>query len=174
MGIDAGFGSSKFGIVITQLVQNQIQVIYAEEFERPDFKDVIKAILKMHSNYSISKIYVDAANPEIMKSIKAGLNERTDYEKHITNLKQRHPHYFNISRWMDVIPMSFSADGREMLAHVKVCLDDGWLAIHPNYHKLMIALRTAMASDGLLDKQATAHNDILDAFRLSLQFYKSK
>src|SRR5215204_5318466 len=45
MGIDAGFGSSKFGIVVTQFVPENkrknivptIQVLYAEEFERPDF-----------------------------------------------------------------------------------------------------------------------------------------
>jgi hypothetical protein len=73
---------------------------------------------------------------------------------------------------MNVIPTSFSSDGREMLAHTKACLDKNWLAIHPNFHKLIVALRTATATDGLLDKQATAHNDVLDAFRLSLSFYK--
>lgn len=173
MGIDAGFGSSKFGIVVTQLVDGKIQILYAEEFERPNFNDMITTILKMYSNYSISKIYVDAANPEIAMSIKAGLGERTDYETHISTLKQKHPHYFDITTWMNVIPMSFSADGREMLAHAKHCLDSEWVALHPTFHKLVIALRTAVATDGLLDKQATAHNDVLDAFRLSLSYYKS-
>lgn len=37
MGVDPGFGSSKFAIVVTQLIDrnNKIQVLYAEEFERP-------------------------------------------------------------------------------------------------------------------------------------------
>jgi hypothetical protein len=173
MGIDAGFGSSKFGIVVTQLVQDKIQVLYAEEFERPDFSNMVNTILKMYHNYSISKIFVDAANPEIITAIKAGLGERIDYEKHTSMLKQRHPYHFSISRWMNVIPMSFSSDGHEMLAHAKFCLDNDWLAIHPNFHKLIIALRTAVATDGLLDKQATAHNDVFDAFRLSLSYYTS-
>jgi hypothetical protein len=174
MGIDAGFGSSKFGIVVTQSVENKIQVLYAEEFERPDFYNMINKILKMFKSYVISKIYIDAANPEIITSIKAGLGERTDYERHISILKQKHLNYFNISRWMNVIPMSFSSDGHEMLAHAKFCLDNDWLAIHPSFSKLIIALRTAVATDGLLDKQSTAHNEVLDAFRLCLQFYKSK
>src|SRR5215212_1715323 len=168
MGIDAGFGSSKFAIVVTQLVKDKIQVLYAEEFERPDFSEMIDRILKMYHNYCISKIYVDTANPEIITAIKAGLNERTDYEKHISTLKTRHPKYLNLTTFMNVIPMSFSSDGREMLAHTKYCLDQGWLAIHPNFQKLIIALRTAQATDGLLEKASTSHNDILDAFRLSL------
>ena len=173
MGIDAGFGSSKFGIVVTQLVDSKIQVLYAEEFERPDFTVMIQTILKMFKNYTINKIFVDSANPEIITSIKAGLGERVDYEKHISMLKQKHPNYFNISTWMNVIPMSFGSDGGcEMLAHAKHCMDRDWLAIHPNFQKLIIALRTAVATDSLLDKQATAHNDVFDAFRLSLSIYE--
>ena len=33
MGIDPGYGSSSFGIVITQLVDAQLQVLYADEFQ---------------------------------------------------------------------------------------------------------------------------------------------
>jgi hypothetical protein len=73
---------------------------------------------------------------------------------------------------MNVIPKSFSSDGREMLAHTKRYLDNNWLAIHPNFHKLIVALRTAVATDGLLEKASTSHNEILDAFRLSLCLYK--
>jgi hypothetical protein len=35
LGIDPGFGSSPFGLVITDWVDKQIQIAYAEEFERP-------------------------------------------------------------------------------------------------------------------------------------------
>jgi hypothetical protein len=180
MGVDPGFGSSKFAMVVTQLVPGNklkgieqcVQVLYASEFERPDFSEMLDKILTIYENYTVSKICVDAANPEIITAIKRGLNERTDYEKHISNLKTRHPKYLNLSTWMNVIPMSFSSDGREMLAHTKRYLDNNWLAIHPNFHKLIVALRTATATDGLLEKASTSHNDILDAFRLSLYLYK--
>jgi hypothetical protein len=174
MGIDPGFGSSKFAIVVTQLINqnSKVQVLYAEEFERPDFSEMLEKILKIYDNYSVTKIYVDAANPEITTAIKRGLNERTDYERHISNLKIRHPKYLNLATWMNVIPMSFSSDGREMLSHTKRYLDNTWLAIHPSFRKLIIALGTAVATDGLLEKASTSHNDILDAFRLSLCLYK--
>lgn len=50
-------------------------------------------------------------------------------------------------------------------------LDRGRVAIHPRYNKLLVALRTAVATDGVLDKQLTAHDDVLDALRLSLKYY---
>lgn len=180
MGVDPGFGSSKFGIVVTQLVPGNehkgieqcIQLLYAEEFERPSFSEMIDKILSIYRNFVVDKIYIDAANPEIIKAVKAAVGDRPDYERQISNLKTRHPKYLDLATFMNVIPMSFSSDGREMLAHTKACLDKNWLAIHPNFHKLIIALRTATAIDGLLDKQATAHNDVLDAFRLSFSYYK--
>lgn len=36
MGIDPGFGSSAFGVVVTQFVDGQIQILHAEEYQRPD------------------------------------------------------------------------------------------------------------------------------------------
>jgi hypothetical protein len=46
------------------------------------------------------------------------------------------------------------------------------IAIHPSFDKLLTALRTAVAHEYRLDKEQSAFDDILDAFRLSLQFYK--
>jgi Terminase RNaseH-like domain len=174
MGVDPGFGSSKFAIVVTQLIDqnSKVQVIYGEEFERPDFSEMRDKIIKIYDNYSVSKIYVDSANPKIITAIKRGLNERTDYERYISNLNTRHPKFLNLATWINVIPMSFSSEGREMLAHTKRYLDNNWLAIHPSFHKLIVALRTAIATDGLLDKSQSAHNDLLDALRLSLCLYK--
>ena len=41
IGVDAGSGSSKFAIVVTQFVDGKIQVIFAEEYERPNFAAMI-------------------------------------------------------------------------------------------------------------------------------------
>jgi hypothetical protein len=40
------------------------------------------------------------------------------------------------------------------------------------FHKLVTAFRTAVANEYKLDKEQTAWNDVLDAFRLALTFYK--
>jgi hypothetical protein len=172
MGIDAGFGSSKFGIVVTQMAYNRIEVIYADEFSKPDFSEMINRIVGIRNTFGVHKIFVDAANPEIISSLKRGIGgEPPDYEAHLTRIKQKKlgdPVYH-----MDVLPVSFNSEGKEMLGHTKLMLDRGKLAIHPTkFHKLIIALRTAVARDGVLFKDETAHNDILDALRLSLRYYR--
>jgi hypothetical protein len=54
LGIDPGFGSSPFGLVITEWVDNQIKIAYAEEFERPDFNQSIKITLSLVTKYGIT------------------------------------------------------------------------------------------------------------------------
>jgi hypothetical protein len=47
------------------------------------------------------------------------------------------------------------------------------IAINPDkFDKLITALRTAVDNDGTLDKESTSYNDIFDAFRLALKFYR--
>jgi hypothetical protein len=45
-------------------------------------------------------------------------------------------------------------------------------AVRDRFDKLITALRTAVDNDGMLDKEATSYNDIFDAFRLALKFYR--
>jgi hypothetical protein len=61
-----------------------------------------------------------------------------------------------------------------MLAHCKELLEyqQGMVAIHLRYSKLITALRTAVENgEGMLDKEATSHDDLFDSFRLSLIFW---
>ena len=47
------------------------------------------------------------------------------------------------------------------------------IAINPDrFDKLISALRTAVDNGSLLDKESMSYNDIFDAFRLSLKFYR--
>jgi hypothetical protein len=68
MGIDPAYGSSSFGIVITQLVDNQIQVLYANEFQRPNFNHMLDLTMELVNKYQVQKVYIDAANPSFMSS----------------------------------------------------------------------------------------------------------
>jgi hypothetical protein len=59
-----------------------------------------------------------------------------------------------------------------MLGHAKMMMDKGLVAIHPKFTKLITALRTAYETDGILDKEKTAHDDVFDAFRMALRFFE--
>jgi hypothetical protein len=41
-----------------------------------------------------------------------------------------------------------------------------------HFHKLVTALRTAVAKEGILDKEATSYDDILDAMRLCVRGFE--
>jgi len=75
---------------------------------------------------------------------------------------------------MQVIPVNFSTEHREMLGHAKMLMESEMVAINPIFDKLVISLRTAVENEGSLDKEATSHNDILDAFRMCLKRYEFK
>lgn len=71
----------------TQLVDGKIQVIHAEERDRPNFTDMIYEMwnLKQKCGY-ISNIYVDAANPEVWQALKKEFDERFDEQYIRTSL----------------------------------------------------------------------------------------
>ena len=59
-----------------------------------------------------------------------------------------------------------------MLGDAKMLLDKHYIAIHPNFTKLVTAIRTAYENDGALDKERTAHSDVFDAFRMCLKYFE--
>ena len=147
IGLDPSFGSSKFGIVATQLVNGKIQVIHAEEYERPNFSDMIDNVWKLKQKCGhVTNISCDAANPEIWQALKRefqwtiffAVYERTiEYAKRY-NLAYRGPDV--------VVPVPFSVEGAHMLQHAKWLLEEtevdgsSLIAIHPTFEKLLTSL----------------------------------
>ncbi len=183
MGIDPGFGSSPFGLVAIEWVDNQIQIAYAEEFERPDFNQMINITLSLVNKYGITfdnncRILVDGANPSFIRSLKYQLGENVDYEQEIDYYKRTFHDVYNLEflmRNVFVVPVHFAKEHIRMLTHTKKVLEynGGSIAINPRFDKLITSLRTAVENgEGLLDNEATSYDDIFDAFRMSLQFYQ--
>jgi hypothetical protein len=178
IGIDPSFGSSKFGIVATRFVNERIEVIEAEEWDRPDFNDMINRIWQIKQQHKVDDnnltIYVDAANPEIWSSLKRMLNEPYSEQYVFEKLAYYKKNRINPANYMKVIPVSFSTQGAKMLQHTKSLLEDkdNLIAIDKQFDKLITSLRTAVANEYKLDKEQTSYHDILDAFRLSLQLYQ--
>jgi hypothetical protein len=165
-GIDPSWRSSNFGIVITQLNNGRIEVLYAKEFERAEHSDKIEKVcsLVLKKFAPITKIYVDGSQPGFIRSLKIALNEDSEYEKH----DKIDPGYL-----MKVIPIPFVREHVKMLSHTRTLLEDRFMAIHPTkFQKLITSLHTAVDNEGKLDKNSTSYNDIFDAFRLSLQLYE--
>ena len=173
MGIDPAYGSSAFGIVVTQWVDNHIQILHAEEYHRPDYNEMLSVVYGLISKYQVDKVYIDGANPSFIKSLKLQIGEEADYDKVIARYKSEGLGD-NWGEHMKIVPVNFNKEHKAMLGHCKMILEQepGKIAINPDkFDKLITALRTAVDNDGMLGKESTSYNDIFDAFRLALKFY---
>ncbi|TLX92109.1 MAG: hypothetical protein E6K97_02285 [Thaumarchaeota archaeon] len=78
----------------------------------------------------------------------------------------------DLARYMTVVPVPFSTEGKNMIMHTKELLEfeTPLIAINPKFEKLITSLRTAISDDlGKLDKEQTSYHNVLDAFRLALK-----
>jgi len=136
--------------------------------------------LKAKCGY-ISNIYVDAANPEVWESLKREFDEPFNQKyisDQIAECKKLNTH---IENRMIVVPVPFGAEGAKMLQHAKWLMEEveeddedggsSLIAIDKRFDKLLTGLRTAQA-EYKLDKLNTSFDDLVDAFRLSLIFFK--
>jgi hypothetical protein len=178
MGIDPAWGSSAFGIVVTQWADGgTIQILHADEYRRPDYNKMLSVVYRLMSKYDVDKVYVDGANPSFIRSLKLQIGEESDYDKVIARYRSEKLGIgsSNWSQNMRIVPVNFNTEHKAMLGHCKMLLESegGRIAIDPDrFDKLITALRTAVDNDGTLHKEATSYNDIFDAFRLALKFYR--
>lgn len=183
LGLDPGWGSSAFGLVLVQVANGRIEVLMADEYERPKYNDRIEkitALLKRLNSSNLDpeeldscKIYVDAANPEFITTLKELVGESTRWDYINEKIQYCKKHNLDLANYMTVISVNFgSGGGKDMLMHCKELLDyeRPLIAISPRFTKLITALRTATSDDlGKLDKEATSYDNIMDAFRLALK-----
>ena len=171
MGIDVAWGdSSKFAIVITQFRNRKVEVFYAESFEKPQMNEIINHIMRLKQRHHITKIYVDGANPEVIRELKRRIGEYHDYYGRLT---EEQIWALRSSNSWQIIPVNFQKRHREMLQWTYTLMSKRLVKIHPTLHDLIVSLRTAVVSDAWkLDKQQTSNNDVLDSFRLALCNYE--
>ena len=107
--------------MVTQWQDQQIQIVHAEEYQRPDFNEMLETVYKLYTRYHpIKKIYIDGANPSFIKSLKIMLGERSNYE----TVPKEH------WRYMKVQPVNFATRAQGMLGYSKLVLEKGYLAIN--------------------------------------------
>jgi len=148
IGIDPGFGSSEFGICITQKRKGKISVIYAEAFERESYIDIVNKVRMLSEKYHCKRCYVDGAWPE-------GIRDLRDKYK------------------LSVDAINFNQYGEKMLNYAANKVDFNEVEIHPRFKKLKSQLMTIKYNKkGGTDKTKQNPFDLGDAFLLALYYYK--
>jgi hypothetical protein len=154
MGLDPGFGSSKFGIVITQLnyKEDRIDVIYAEQFENTRPTRILEVANELYQNYYVEAIYIDASNPGYISDLKEMVNDYPiEKDRWEALLKKATLYGVNPNHYMKVIPVSFGKYGVEMLTHAQQIVTERYLAIPPQFHDLIAQMNMATTVRGKED-----------------------
>lgn len=162
MGVDGAFGSSKFAIVVVELIPGEamIKVLYADEFERIDYQTALDKCDNLIKFYNIKRVYIDGANPEVVGGIRKLFAEVHDWTL------DRRP-----DRIWSGYPVSFSKEGRPLLAKLQRIGTMGNLAIHRRFNDLIIQLRIAQHQSYNLEKVGKTQLDMLDALRLATKHF---
>jgi hypothetical protein len=170
-GIDVAWGdTSKFAIVITQYRNNKVEVFYAESFEKPQMNEIINHIMQLKQKHHCTKVYVDSANPAVIRELKSRIGEHHDYYGRLTETQIWALRSCN--SWQ-IMPVNSQKRHREMLEWTYTLMSKRFTKIHPSLQELIVSLRTAIVSDDWkLDKQQSSNNDQLDSLRLSLCNYE--
>ena len=148
IGIDPGFGSSEFGICITQKRKGKISVIYAEAFERQSYIDIVNKVRLLSERFHTKRLFIDGSWPEGIKDL------RDKYH-------------------MNVQAISFAVYGEKMLNYAANAVDFAKVEIHPKFKKLKSQLMTIKYNKkGTTDKTTQNPFDLGDAFLLALYYYK--
>ncbi len=185
LGLDPSWGSSAFGLVLLQVANGRIEVLLADEYERPRYQEMAEKVMdiirglnrrNIDPDYLDNcKIYVDAANPEFITTLKELVGETTRWEYIQEKINYCHKHNLEVARYMTVVPVPFNQEGKNMIMHTKELLEfeRPLIAINPTFTKLITSLRTAISDDlGKLSKEETSFDNVLDAFRLALKGIK--
>lgn len=172
LGIDPGYASSRFAMVVTEWIaeHSQIRVVYSQELDKPLFGDMIRMAYELIKQYNVSKTWVDGSQPEFIRELKLVVGENKNYEPLIERAKKS-----KVETWqyMDIIPVQFNEKGRQMIDHMRRWFEDAKkVIIDKQFVDLIAQLRIATQKvDGKLDK--SGHQlDTFDAFRMSLLYYQ--
>jgi len=173
MGIDPGFGSSEFALSVIESVPhlgNKNRVLYAQSFERATYEQMKSIAYELIKRHDIDTVYVDAANPEFIRSLKIMLeDEPIKYEDTVRIANSRGHKLEDI---MKVVPVNFRVEDKALLQHAKALIEAGEIAIHPDFNDLLNDLRIAQEINGGLDKRQGNRLDLVDSFRLACRFLR--
>ena len=162
-------GSSKFAIIVSQFMDGRIQILYAQEFDRPEPYEMEQLILDLAHKYSLfednkqnGQIIVDGHNVSIIKSLKHRLNENTNYEDEKPE----------DAIWKRVRPINFSTMNIPMLTNMQQLISKGYVAIDERFEELLDQLRLAQCDAAFRLIKKPLSLDLVDALRMNLLSYK--
>jgi hypothetical protein len=61
VGLDPGFGSCNFGVCITEVRDGIVNVLHAEEYQRPDYNTMIQTTISLLDKYGMLMMFFSSS-----------------------------------------------------------------------------------------------------------------
>ena len=175
IGIDPGFSTSKFGIVVIRWRDNKIEVVFESETEHADLEAVRKQIHSLIQHWHACRVFIDSSSISLIRTLCKDYGEPdcTLYndetkDKLLMTTSCRQPMIHSVN---------FRTKHKIMLELLHRVVSTRQIRILPQFKSVITALRTATNKPNSdiwdLDKLLTSSNDVLDALRLSLLCLRS-
>ena len=118
-------------------------MLYAEEYHRPDYNEMLSVAYGLMSKYDIDKVYIDGANPSFIKSLKLQIGEDPDYDKVIA--RYRSEGLGDATKDMKIVPVNFYKEHKAMLENSKMILenDGGKIVINSDRFDKLISVKNS-------------------------------
>jgi len=179
MCLDPGYSSSKFVILIAEWNRKdkKIVILYANEFDKLNYDDAINLVFRLIKQYGkVVNVGIDISSLELIMSLKKKIGERSDWNYITEKLHYCAKHNLNPAQYMTIVPIPFSVSNKSyMISHCRRLLEDSrsLVAINPIFNNLIIGLKSSVVDNrGLLDKQETISDDLVDAFQIMSSFFR--
>lgn len=186
MAVDQGYSTSKFAIIVAEMNRYDnpnhkfIKILHCEEMQSPLFENARDRVLELRKKYgNVQNIAFDATSrQEFGMSLKSVIGEMSYWPKVKEKMDESKKKGYDIAKRMFVVPIIFTTESKLLMSeHTRQILDDSrqLVAINPKFTNLITSLKGAIFDDrGLLDKEASPYNDILDCFMMLMTFFRFK
>jgi hypothetical protein len=178
MGIDSGWSSSFFAIVILSYVRGNIYVMHVERHKNPHPQFMLDRVAELKREYYVYKILTDGADPQWIYQLKDRFKDvpPLKYNKNIENIYDYHSVPQGEYIDMKVIPTSFTKKVMQYLNQDKSLLKNPnrILKIHKKFGDMVNALYEVYVEQGAYKKENSTLNDIVDAFSEGIEFFTTK
>jgi hypothetical protein len=146
IGIDPAWGSSNFAIVVTDERDGKVCVLLAEEFSNSSSAEMLPYMSNLIKKYApIDNVMVDGAADDFIRLLKQDIGEEVDYQVARKRYEQNKMNYELNNTITDV---NFNTRHVEMLQHLKMILEKGFLMIDKRFESLINLLYNCSDQQG--------------------------
>jgi len=179
MGIDSGWSSSWFAIVIMSYVRGKIYVMHCERWKNPHSQFMLDRVAELKRDWFVYKILTDGSDPQWIYSLKSRFKDTPPVSFAQVNVNNPYDyHHVPADRYIDmkVIPTSFTRRVMQYLNQDKNLLknQNRVLRLHPSMTELKNALHEVYVLQGQYKKETSPLNDYVDAFSECVDFFTTK